>query len=227
MNRVVEFNKRAELSDRFDFDIVPTVSGANKLRVPFLSVSDVHLGWFFSRADIFTHFLDCIEPDLLILNGDIIDGEFLASCGASGLEDFAHQLALSKIIEKAQDGRTIYCVGNHDLGLDAIKNETMNGLEFVGKHRYQDPAGRHVLIEHGHRHDVELDKAHQGFWHWFGDRFIQAVHSIDRDDPVTVKKILELPSDYSFAHDLKRGFGLEFLEFSDIIAHKDFKYRIQ
>ncbi|WP_394803536.1 metallophosphoesterase [Niabella hibiscisoli] len=46
----------------------------NKRPVEVAVISDLHLGTYASRAKEFAAYLKSIEPRLLVLNGDIIDG---------------------------------------------------------------------------------------------------------------------------------------------------------
>ena len=49
-----------------------------KLKYRAVICSDLHLGTKSTRIDQFLRFLDIIETDILILNGDIVDGWALA-----------------------------------------------------------------------------------------------------------------------------------------------------
>ncbi len=212
MNREHIFSKPSGFTDRLTFDRVSCAGSLPKLRLWLLSLSDIHLGWENSKADQLAYFMNIMEPDFLHLNGDIIDGEYLAQQGRDTLTDPSHIMALSTIFARAQDIRTVLCVGNHDIGLENLLNEKLGGLRILPRIHFKDPAGRRILAEHGHQDDVELSKNQQGFWHWFGDHFIQMVQSVDRKNPHQLKKVLGLKEDYSFAHDLKQGFGSNFLK---------------
>ncbi len=212
MNRDQTVSKPSEFTDRLTFDRVAVAGDAPKLRLWLLSLSDIHLGWENSQAEQLSYFLNIMTPDHLHLNGDIIDGEYLVQQGRDALSDPSHVLALSTIFAKAQDIPTVLCVGNHDIGLEKLLHENLNGLKILPKIHFNDPAGRKILAEHGHQEDIELRQNQQGFWHWFGDHFIQMVQRLDRGNPCQLKKVLGLEADYSFAHDLKHGFGSRFLK---------------
>lgn len=79
--------------------------------VEIVVLSDLHLGTYASRAKEFTTYLKSIEPRLLILNGDIIDGwQF-----SKRFFPADHISALKAIISKLSHGtRVIYITGNHD-----------------------------------------------------------------------------------------------------------------
>ncbi|MEG0950241.1 MAG: UDP-2,3-diacylglucosamine diphosphatase [Bacteroidales bacterium] len=87
---------------------------------PVLVLSDIHLGSEYSRIRELNLFLEKVSCDLLILNGDIIDGWQLRKSGrhltSSHLDFFRILMA------KIEDGKTkiVYVRGNHDDFLDKI-----------------------------------------------------------------------------------------------------------
>ena len=74
-------------------------------------VSDLHLGIKDSKADEFIEFLDEHPTDLLILNGDIIDGWAL-NRGAKWKKK--HTKVISKILKLSNKTQIIWIRGNHD-----------------------------------------------------------------------------------------------------------------
>jgi UDP-2,3-diacylglucosamine pyrophosphatase LpxH len=44
-----------------------------KRKLEVVVISDVHLGTYGSRASELVAYLDSIEPEILVLNGDIVD----------------------------------------------------------------------------------------------------------------------------------------------------------
>ncbi len=46
---------------------------ATKRKVELVVISDVHLGTYGARANDLVDYLQSIEPEVLVLNGDIID----------------------------------------------------------------------------------------------------------------------------------------------------------
>ncbi|MGC4233613.1 MAG: UDP-2,3-diacylglucosamine diphosphatase [Niabella sp.] len=83
----------------------------NKRPVEVVVISDLHLGTYASRAKEFTAYLKSIEPRLLVLNGDIIDGwQF-----SKRYFPPAHISAIKEIFSKLTNGtRVVYITGNHD-----------------------------------------------------------------------------------------------------------------
>ncbi|WP_018627591.1 UDP-2,3-diacylglucosamine diphosphatase [Niabella aurantiaca] len=80
-------------------------------RIEIAVVSDLHLGTYASRAREFTAYLKSIDPRVLILNGDIIDGwQFSKRYFPPD-----HISAIKEVFNKLSSGtRVIYITGNHD-----------------------------------------------------------------------------------------------------------------
>ena len=74
-------------------------------------LSDIHLGTYGCHARELVHYLKSISPQLLILNGDIIDGwQFSKSYFPP-----AHMQVIKEILNLLSQGtRVVYVTGNHD-----------------------------------------------------------------------------------------------------------------
>ena len=113
-------------------------------------VSDLHLGTKDSKAKEFIEFLEKHPTDLLILNGDIIDGWAL-NRGAKWKKQ--HTNAISKILKLSNKTKVIWIRGNHDEFL----------AEFIGMHfgnieiREDYIIGNHYVF-HGDVIDVFITK---------------------------------------------------------------------
>ena len=83
----------------------------HKRPIEIVVVSDLHLGTYASRAKEFAAYLRSVEPRLLILNGDIIDGwQFSKRYFPPG-----HVAAIKEVLSKLSHGtRVVYITGNHD-----------------------------------------------------------------------------------------------------------------
>ncbi|GAB3006699.1 UDP-2,3-diacylglucosamine diphosphatase [Niabella terrae] len=83
----------------------------SKRQVELVVLSDLHLGTYAARARAFTAYLKSIQPQLLILNGDIIDGwQF-----SKRYFPASHIQAIREIFNLLSRGtRVIYITGNHD-----------------------------------------------------------------------------------------------------------------
>lgn len=74
-------------------------------------VSDLHLGIKDSKADEFIDFIDSNPTELLILNGDIIDGWAL-NRGSKWKKK--HTKVISKLLKLSNETQIIWIRGNHD-----------------------------------------------------------------------------------------------------------------
>ena len=74
-------------------------------------VSDLHLGTIDSKADEFIEFIESHSTELLILNGDIIDGWALER-GAKWKKK--HTKVIGKLLKISNKTRIIWIRGNHD-----------------------------------------------------------------------------------------------------------------
>jgi UDP-2,3-diacylglucosamine pyrophosphatase LpxH len=84
-------------------------------------VSDLHLGTKDSRAKDFVKFLETHHTDLLILNGDIVDGWAL-NRGSKWKK--SHTNVISKLLKLSNKTKIVWIRGNHDEFL----------TEFIGSH---------------------------------------------------------------------------------------------
>jgi len=109
-------------------------------------VSDLHLGTKDSKAKEFIEFLDSHPTDLLILNGDIIDGWAL-NRGAKWKKQ--HTNAISKILKISNKTKVIWVRGNHDEFI----------TEFIGTH-----FGNIAIVE-----DYVLDVGDKKYFVFHGD----------------------------------------------------------
>jgi len=109
-------------------------------------VSDLHLGTKDSKAKEFIEFLDSHSTDLLILNGDIIDGWAL-NRGAKWKKK--HTNAISKILKVSNNTKVIWVRGNHDEFI----------TEFIGTH-----FGNITIVE-----DYVLDVGDKKYFVFHGD----------------------------------------------------------
>jgi UDP-2,3-diacylglucosamine pyrophosphatase LpxH len=82
-----------------------------KRPVDVVVLSDVHLGSYGCRAKELVNYLKSITPNILILNGDIIDGwQF-----TKRYFPVAHIMVIKEIIQFITNGtRVFYITGNHD-----------------------------------------------------------------------------------------------------------------
>jgi len=82
-----------------------------KRKVPLAVISDVHLGTFGCHAKELLQYLNSIEPEILVLNGDIIDiWQFSKHYWPA-----PHMMVINHIIDLMAKGTKVYYItGNHD-----------------------------------------------------------------------------------------------------------------
>ncbi|MBV9989517.1 MAG: UDP-2,3-diacylglucosamine diphosphatase [Chitinophagaceae bacterium] len=102
----------------------------NKRPVEVVVLSDVHLGTYGCHAAELVHYLKSIQPQLLILNGDIIDGwQFSRRYFPA-----AHLQVIKEIMNLLSNGtRVIYITGNHDECLRRYSGMQIGNLQLTDK----------------------------------------------------------------------------------------------
>jgi UDP-2,3-diacylglucosamine pyrophosphatase LpxH len=111
-------------------------------------VSDLHLGTKDSKAEEFIEFLDKHPTDLLILNGDIIDGWAL-NRGTKWKKQ--HTKVISKLLKLSNKTRIIWIRGNHDEFIQ----------EFIGTHL--------GAIEIREDYKLDIDNTMESYYIFHGD----------------------------------------------------------
>jgi UDP-2,3-diacylglucosamine pyrophosphatase LpxH len=110
-------------------------------------ISDVHLGTKNSKAKELTQFLKSNTSEILILNGDIIDGWQLQRSGHWGKQHSNLLKLIIKLVEK-QKTTIIYVRGNHDDFLDKILPFSFRKLSIVREY-YHYSNDKKYLVIHG------------------------------------------------------------------------------
>lgn len=116
-----------------------------KRKIPLVVISDVHLGTYGCHAKELLHYLKSIQPETLVLNGDIID---MWSFNKRYFPA-AHMEVLRYVIKMSNHGtRVIYITGNHDEALPKYSDFVLGNLELVDK-LILDLDGKKTWIFHG------------------------------------------------------------------------------
>ena len=119
-------------------------------------LSDLHLGSKSSRSKDIIDFLETIECDNLILNGDIIDGWALSR--GSKWKD-SHTKVVRKILKIAEKGTDVIWIrGNHDDFLDTYMNISLGNITVQKDLIYKGKDKRLYYIFHGDVLDVFSSK---------------------------------------------------------------------
>lgn len=101
--------------------ILPKTPRLLDMKHQAIIVSDLHLGTKDSKAEEFIEFIEKNPTDLLILNGDIVDGWAL-NRGTKWKKQ--HTKVISKLLQLSNKTRIIWIRGNHDEFIQ----------EFIGTH---------------------------------------------------------------------------------------------
>lgn len=126
-----------------------------KRKPEIVVISDVHLGTLGCHAKELLEYLKGINPQKLILNGDIIDiWQFRKSYFPK-----AHLDVIRRIIEMQSKGtEVIYITGNHDEMLRKFSGTMVGGFQIVDK-LILDIDGKKAWFFHGDVFDVSIQNA--------------------------------------------------------------------
>lgn len=127
--------------------------------VKTLLLSDVHIGFRFSRAEDAVKVLEKEKFDRLILVGDIFDIENMMK---RPYWDEHHTRFLKKIFKIAKKKEVIYVIGNHDYPLHYLQEytEKIAGLKLCREYRYES-GGKRILCIHGDQYDSVSRRLHR------------------------------------------------------------------
>ena len=126
------------------------------MRYQAIIVSDLHLGIKDSKADEFIEFLDKHPTDLLILNGDIIDGWAL-NRGAKWKKK--HTKVISKILKLSNKTQIIWIRGNHDEFIQEFIGTNFGHIEIKEDYKLHiNNTMENYYIFHGDVVDVFITK---------------------------------------------------------------------
>lgn len=112
-------------------------------------LSDIHLGTTHSKTEEVGRFLQSVDCDTLILNGDIIDGWHLRKNGLARWK--AKHTDFFKVIMKMMEKhgtRIIYVRGNHDDFLSALTPIALGNISIVRDLIYES-GGKRYFVTHG------------------------------------------------------------------------------
>lgn len=102
----------------------------NKRKVELVVISDTHLGTIGSRAEELLYYLKSINPDKIVLNGDIIDiWQF-----SKRYWNKYHTKVIQQLLKFISNGVEVYYIaGNHDEAFRRFLNFEMKGLKISNK----------------------------------------------------------------------------------------------
>lgn len=113
-------------------------------------ISDVHLGTYGCHAKELKHYLDSISPEILILNGDIIDiWQFSKNYWPK-----SHMKVIRQILKMSEHGTKVYYIpGNHDELLRKFEGLQLGNIT-VCNHVIMNLNGKSAWFFHGDIFDV-------------------------------------------------------------------------
>lgn len=118
-------------------------------KVEIAIISDVHLGTFGSHAEEVLTYLNSITPEVLIINGDLVDiWQFRKRYFPK-----SHFAVLQKIFQIASSGKTVYFLpGNHD---DLIRRfgDFSLGNVHIQNELFLEVNNQKIWIHHGDKYD--------------------------------------------------------------------------
>ncbi len=123
-----------------------------KKKIKVAVISDVHLGTYGCDAKALYHYLKSIEPEILILNGDIID---IWQFSKNYWPD-SHMRVVQRIFKMMSKGTKVYYLtGNHDEMLRKFADFKMGKLEILNK-LLLELDGKKAWIFHGDVFDITM-----------------------------------------------------------------------
>ncbi len=118
---------------------------SDKRDVEIVILSDIHLGTYGCHATELVAYLKSINPKMLILNGDIIDGWAFSKKYFPN----SHMSVLSEFFKMMKNGtNVIYITGNHDEFLRKYTDLSMGNLFLTDKYLLEIEGKKHWIF-HG------------------------------------------------------------------------------
>lgn len=178
-------------------------------KVDLIILSDVHLGTYGCRAKELNHYLDSVQPKMLILNGDIIDiWQFKKRYFPK-----KHLSAVKKIIGMAAKGtEVIYITGNHDEMLRKFTDLELGKITLVNKKVLDLKDGKKAWVFHGDVFDASVQHSKwiaklggvgydlliqlNNVINWFLAKLGKEKYSLSKKIKKSVKKAVKYISDF-------------------------------
>lgn len=166
-----------------------------KRNIEIVVISDVHLGTYGCHAEELLEYLDSINPEILILNGDIIDiWQFKKS-----YFPVSHLEIIKKILKIASKGTKVYYLtGNHDEFLRKFTDFHIENISLLDK-LVLDIDGKKAWIFHGDVFDASVQ--HAKWIAKLGGKGYDLLILINRFVNYILKKLNKPP--YSFSKKIK------------------------
>ena len=139
-----------------------------------LILSDVHLGFCRSRATELLQFLRSVEPECIVLAGDIIDALSLARRFFWADE---HTQVLRELLARRRAGaRLVYLPGNHDASLTILADMLQGQMEVHREWVHRTARGERLLVVHGDQFDHVVSCP--AWMYWLGDKVYESTLAV-------------------------------------------------
>jgi len=124
----------------------------SKRKLKLAVISDIHLGTYGCQAKAVNKYLKSIDPEILVLNGDIIDiWQFSKHYWPQN-----HMKVVQRIFKMLSNGTKIYYLtGNHDEMLRKFTDFNLGNLEVLNK-LVLDLDGKKAWFFHGDVFDISM-----------------------------------------------------------------------
>lgn len=124
----------------------------NKRKIKLAVISDIHLGTYGCQARAVNKYLKSIDPEILVLNGDIIDiWQFSKHYWPK-----SHMKVVQRIFKMLSNGTKVYYLtGNHDELLRKFTDFNLGNLEVLNK-LVLELDGKKAWFFHGDVFDVSM-----------------------------------------------------------------------
>jgi len=153
----------------------PSKSHSIKVKTVFLS--DLHLGTRFAKVDYLLDFLYNIDPEQIILVGDIID---IWSLKTGWHWKQSHTNVIRRLLSFAKQGkRVIYIPGNHDETFREYVNLSFGEVQIKERIEYRTMDGKRLMVVHGDQYDVFMRSSYRWLAH-VGDKLFHGVQNLSR-----------------------------------------------
>jgi len=128
----------------------------HSIKYKAIIVSDLHLGTKDSKAEEFIEFLEEHPTELLVLNGDIIDG-WAINRGSKWKKQ--HTKVIGKLLKLSNKTQIIWIRGNHDEFIQEFMGNHFGGIEIREDYIIDLPnSNKSYYIFHGDVIDVFITK---------------------------------------------------------------------
>ena len=124
----------------------------SKRKLKLVVVSDIHLGTYGCQAKAINKYLKSVDPEILVLNGDIIDiWQFSKHYWPK-----SHMKVVQRIFKMLSNGTKIYYLtGNHDEMLRKFTDFNLGNLEVLNK-LVLELDGKKAWFFHGDVFDISM-----------------------------------------------------------------------